>query len=66
MNNIKNIAKKLGLTDEGIYPNHKCGCGVDAHLGKDADDIIWSWCPNCKTKLNVVSYPRFPCGSLVK
>lgn len=57
---MKNTADKLRLKDQGEYPNHKCGCGANARLGEDGDGIIWSWCPDCKIKLNIVSYPGTP------
>jgi len=59
---MKAIAKKLGLKDQGIYPDHRCACGVNTRLGKDTDDLIWSWCPKCKCKFNIVSVPKFSYG----
>lgn len=57
---MKTIAKKLGLKDKGIYPNHRCGCGVNTRLGEDADGQTWSWCPKCKVKLNIIVSPTIP------
>ncbi len=62
---MRDIAKKLGLEDLGIYQNHKCACGADVRRGKDAQDRIWSWCPTCKCVLKVISIPRFSKSSFV-
>lgn len=63
---MRNKAEKLGLEDLGIYKNHKCVCGADIRLGKDADGQTWSWCKECRKKLNIIFYPRFPKRSFIK
>jgi hypothetical protein len=63
---VKNIARNLGLTDKGTRLNHRCNCGVNTRLGEDADGQIWSWCPKCNCRLNVIFIRRFPKSSLLK
>ena len=63
---MKVKARKLGLKDKGIYPNHQCACGEKARLGEDGNGQTWSWCPKCRCKINLVAVPRFPKGSLIK
>ena len=57
---MKDMAKKLGLTDKGIYPNHRCVCGANIRLGVDGSGQAWTWCPKCRCKLNVVAIPIIP------
>ena len=57
-------AKKMKLDFRGVYSNRKCPeCDSQILLGNDGQHI-WSFCPKCKKKINIVAepptFPRFP------
>jgi predicted amidophosphoribosyltransferase len=63
MANFKRIARKLELEDEGeaAIGDKVCpDCNAGLRFGRDGQGYTWSYCPECKKKIQSVLIPRFP------